>query len=194
MPPRVKIKSTRNLPRNDIRLMNFVEKILQKRGYTYVEENFETLQPSLTPLYTKLDMNGNGVFGTGYRVSFIVFNPNSYPNTFCIQCRWQGISGSTDRKLAFDVDSIRIGRYETVALIGGPELKQSVEDWLRRCSGKRKLNRIFRPREFYYFSKGSEFENLGDSKIQLFDEIHLVELKEIVKRSWNFLKQKFKIF
>lgn len=194
MPPKRKAKSARNLPRGDIRLANFVEKILKKKGYTYVDEAFENTQPSSTPFYTKEDTNGEGVFGTRYQVSFIVFNPQSYPNTFCIRCRWQGISGSTYRKLVFDVDSIRIGKYETVILIGGPELKQPVEEWLRRCSGKRKLNRILRPREFYYFSKGSKFENIGDSKVQLFDEIHLVELKEILKRSWNFVKSKLKAF
>lgn len=192
MPPKGKIKSTKNRLRGDIRLANFVEKILNKKGYSYVDELFDNIQPSLTPIYTMKDVNGSGVFGTRYQVSFIVFNPKSHPSTFCIQCRWQGTSGSTDRKLVFDVDSIRIGKHETVILIGGPELGQPVEKWLRRCSGKRKLNRILRPWEFYYFSKGSDFENIGDSKVQLFDEIHLFELKEIVKRFWNFVTSKLK--
>lgn len=192
MPPKGKAKSARSLPGGDVRLINFVEKILNKKGYYYVDELFDNIQPSLNPIYTMKDVNGEGVFGTRYQVSFIVFNPKSLPSTFCIQCRWQGTSGSTDRKLVFDVDSIRIGKYETVILIGGSELKQPVEEWLRRCSGKRKLNRTLRPWEFYYFSKGNDFENIGDSKVQLFDEIHLVELKEIVKRFWNFVTSKFK--
>lgn len=147
-------QSNRKRKRGDIRLKNFVRKLLELQGYRHVKSR--DLQRNMSTgnlLYTTNCNNGGGVFGSGYKVSFTLYNPTDYNKPLCIQCRWQGVSGSTDRKLVFDVESIKIGNYDTYVVIEGAQFKPAVETWLRGCVGNNGLNRVFRSREFYRFIK-----------------------------------------
>ena len=137
-----------------VRLVSLVEKILVRRGYQCVENrDFDRRHPTGVPLYTKKHKNGPGLYGTGYQVTFSFYHPQSRPECNCIQCRWQGISGSTDRKLPFDVLSINLGDYDTLIVIDGPKFLPEVENWLRGESGKGKLFGVFSAWEFYKFAK-----------------------------------------
>lgn len=149
-------QSVRKRKRGDIRLKGFVRRLLELQGYRHVRSRDLTRNMSAgKPLFTMNCNNGGGVFGSGYKVSFTVYNPADYSNPLCIQCRWQGVSGSTDRKLVFDVESIKIGKHNTYVIIEGAQFKPAVENWLRGCVGNNKLNRVFRSREFYRFVKVS---------------------------------------
>lgn len=189
MPPKnANLSSSRQ--QGYIRLGNFVEKILDGQGYRCVEkQDFDNFQHIGVPTYTRKHINGPGVFGTGYEISFTIFDPISNPKFFCIQCRWQGVSGSTDRKLVFDIESIKIGSYETVILIGGPQLKPEVEAWLQASVGKNKLNRVLRPREFFYDTRNGRVANLTNPKNHF---SYIYELKEILFKLWIFLKAKYR--
>ena len=147
-------QSTRKRKRGDIRLKNFVRRLLDLQGYKHVRSrDLKRNMSTGKPLYTINCNNGRGVFGSGYRVSFTLYKPISYGKPLCIQCRWQGVSGSTDRKLVFDVESIKIGKCDTYVIIEGAQFKPPVEMWLRGCAGKNRLNQVFRSRAFYRFVK-----------------------------------------
>lgn len=147
------MKPVVNPSANGVRLVSLVEKILVRRGYQCVEKrDFDRRSPTGVPLYTKKHKNGPGLYGTGYQVTFSFYHPQSQPECNCIQCRWQGISGSTDRKLPFDVLSINLGEHDTLIVIDGPKFLPEVESWLRGKSGKGKLFGVFSAWEFYRFA------------------------------------------
>lgn len=157
-------EETRKRKQGYIRLKKFVRKVLDAQGYEHVQSrNLSSNILTDIPLYMMNCNNGGGVFGSGYKVPFTLFNPRMHHKPTCVQCRWQGVNGSTDRKLVFDVESIKIGEHNTIIVIEGSQFKQEVEDWLQRCAGKDRLIRVFRSRQFYRFVKDGGLWNLEHS-------------------------------
>ena len=154
-------EETRKRPQGHIRLKGFVQRVLDSQGYEHVKgRKSQSNILAEIPFYMTNCDNGGGVFDSGYKVPFTLFYPGLYHKPTCIQCRWQGVNGSTDRKLVFDIESIKIGVHNTLIVIEGSQFKPEVENWLQRCAGKDKLIRVFRARQFYRFVRDGGLQRI----------------------------------
>lgn len=97
---------------------------------------------------------GLNIYRTPMTANFMLYTPTPSPKTTVLRCYWQNISGTTDRKFPFEVESIERSDFETVMVIGGGGFCSGAVDWLKNQQGRRNLRRVLKLEEFedYYYT------------------------------------------
>lgn len=138
---------------NGADLESFVENILQRKGYTFVDKKkFEATRYLEQPIYTKQFYIGRSIYDTPMYSDLILYHPEKHPNSLAIEVKWQQSSGSVDEKFPFLVLNIKTREpYPTVILLDGGGYKIQAEKWLKNQVDD-KLIHVFNMREFQTWS------------------------------------------
>ena len=138
------------------RLENFVAGKLEDRGYRFVPvSKFYTDSMLEQPIYTTQFEVGKSIYGKKRIVDLILYHPKLYPDSLCIQCKWQASSGSVDEKYPYEVLTIAQNDLDTIIVLDGGGYSVGAKQWLINQSGKNRLIHVMDSGEFSRFaSKG----------------------------------------
>lgn len=129
-------------------LMQFIESNLLESDYAFLEKlNVANLGSMRFPVYSKNVIVGKNIYDNARKSHLFVFHPEKWPKGLVIEVRWQGVNGTIDEKFPFIVMNIKRSSYETVVVMGGPNLKPEVSNWVSNQIGYR-LIEVFNPMEF----------------------------------------------
>jgi site-specific DNA-adenine methylase len=118
-------------------LEDFVASILEKRGYTKVEQRkFEPSEHLNQPIYARRYDAGKNVYGTASRVDFVLYHPKKHHKCLIIEAKWQQTGGSVDEKYPFLILNIKNQHpYETILILDGGGYKRGACEWIRSQVG-----------------------------------------------------------
>jgi hypothetical protein len=91
---------------------------------------------------------GPSIYGQPRIVDFVVYNPDLFPNSLIIECKWQQAAGSVDEKFPFLVANIDALEVPTIILLDGGGYKPGAEAWLRDQAGTGSLLAVYTMSEF----------------------------------------------
>ena len=114
-------------------LENFIDNVIIRRGYTFVEKKrFETAKYLGQPVYSKQYPISKSIYNTQLYCDFIIHHPEKHPDCLVIEAKWQQSAGSVDEKFPYLVENIR-KKYPcaTVIILAGGGYKKDAEQWLR---------------------------------------------------------------
>lgn len=95
----------------------------------------------------------DGFGGRGRRIAdFLLVNIPIFPNGHLLECKWQQVGGSADRKIVSTVNDVKT-TFEregvpTTVIYGGPGFDQDKIKWLKRQVGKDGLYAAFSMEDF----------------------------------------------
>jgi len=78
---------------------------------------------------------GNTIYGTKYRVDFIVYGIPNFIDGVVIQSKYQGVSGTADEKFPKVVLDIHINRIPTIVVISGGGASKKAVGWIKSQVG-----------------------------------------------------------
>lgn len=134
-------------------LENFVENLLQQRGYKefwdHKEQVFANRKSVGGRQYAKQVIVGESIYGTKNKCDFLVLNKDLFPDGLIIESKWQQSKGSVDikyPKMVFDI--LKIG-VPTIVLLDGGGYSAKAEKWLREQAHPTKaLIAVYNMQEF----------------------------------------------
>lgn len=134
-------------------LENFIENILNHKGYRFIEnKSFKAACCLEQAIYSCQFTIGHGIYDTPIKCDFILHHPVKYPNCLVIESKWQESSGSTDEKFPYLVLNIKEkSAYPTIIVLDGGGCKPGAEQWLRHQVGGQLLH-VFNMMEFQRWS------------------------------------------
>ena len=101
-------------------------------------------------VFSKQYVNDSIYKNRKYKSDFIVHNAkNKGFSTFCLDCRWQSISGTVDEKYPYFVANIKEKcEYPTIIILDGGGYKEGAKEWLMAQIDKQKLLAVYDLQEF----------------------------------------------
>lgn len=121
-------------------LVQYVEYLLEDKGYRRSEfKNLKSDEMS----YTKMHQNGQGAYGKGYDVDFVIFHEKFHSDLLCIKCLWQSDVVNENHEYIVDVASIAQGKYKTIIVIGDRIYNIDLKKWLFDQAGRNRLMGVF---------------------------------------------------
>ena len=151
MPPRISANRT------GIQLEQSVDDLVQQAGYKPVPDRslFFAMRVLRQSIYTRQAETGTDIYGKKRRVDFILYNPQKWPDSLIIQCKWQAVSGSVEEKYPFEVLSIRANQPPAIIVLDGGGYSEGSKRWLKGEAGQGHLRHVFDLGEFQRFVAGN---------------------------------------
>lgn len=96
---------------------------------------------------------GPTIYGTPRTVDFVVYNPDIFPRSLIIECKWQQSGGSVDEKYPFLLDCVERTGEETgapcIVILDGGGYRPEAEKWVHEQVPEREyLVAVFTMSEF----------------------------------------------
>lgn len=122
-------------------LERFVAFILDDKGYQRISpaREFFAFVSSKQPIYATQCIAGKDYYNRNWRVDFIVYHPEKWPNCLVIECKWQAISGTVEQKYPFVVQSIKKNIYPAIVILDGGGYSDEAKNWLCSQAGSGNL-------------------------------------------------------
>jgi len=138
---------TANINGNELEV--FIESILIRKGYQYVEKS--RFKPAVfleQPIYSSQVYAGQSIYDTKLYCDFYIYHPELWKEGLIIESKWQQVGGSVDEKYSFLVLNIK-QKYpsKTIVLLDGGGYKKQAEEWLRQQTDD-KLLKVMNMSEF----------------------------------------------
>jgi hypothetical protein len=91
---------------------------------------------------------GRTIYGTEFRVDFLVHNLPPFPQGLVIESKWQTTGGSVDEKFPYLVENFRACRYPAIVIVHGGGCRDGALEWLQAHCDPQHLVAVFRLEEF----------------------------------------------
>lgn len=129
-----------------------VESLLKQHGYTefanHKRQVFDARNTIGGKQYAKHVYVGKTIYESDRIVDFLVINPELFPDSLIIECKWQQATGSVDEKYPFLAANIAKTAVPTIVLLDGSGYKKTAEAWLRSQVGGGIIRGVFTLQEF----------------------------------------------
>lgn len=118
-------------------LESSVASILESMGYRRVKpaKDFFAFIRAKQPVYATQCNAGKNLYNLNWRVDFIIYHPEKWPNCLVIECKWQAERGSVDHKYPFIVMNINKNNYPAIIVLDGGAYSEGSKSWLYAQAG-----------------------------------------------------------
>jgi hypothetical protein len=136
----------------------FVEAILLRKGYQFIQRN--KFSPAIyleQPIYSRQVDIGESIYQTKLYCDFHIYHPQKWPQGLIIESKWQQSVGSVDEKYPFLVLNIK-QKYpaKTIVLLDGGGYKRQAAEWLKAQTDN-KLLKVMSMSEFQIWANKNNF-------------------------------------
>jgi len=120
-------------------LESFVRDALLARGYKKIEWNkFDRAVALGEPIFSQQYRMGRSIYETPFKIDFVVFHPQKWPDCLAIECKWQQVAGSVDEKFPYMVANLKErSKFDFVILLDGNGYKPGARRWLMQQQDKK---------------------------------------------------------